>query len=699
MGTRFLCTGSVAFGLMLATAGPVIAQQVPGSNGQTPSWNSDYDTSEIWTGFYGGFHAGAGAFSGRTLDWGDDALDDPDGDVNQEAAAALGGVQAGYNWQFGTLITGIEADFSATGFAENRFFGGGNGTDYFVKADMPWMATVRGRMGLASGNTMAYVTAGLAIAQLEHCANDNAPCSTDNSQNIKWDEVRPGIVAGAGVETRLNQNWSLKGEYLYVNIIDTAVVYDDTSDIADGGEQVSFGNQSHQVRLGVNYHIDGLPYEPGDTASNNPWTGLYLGAHAGVGAFSGRALDWGEDAFDDPTGDLNLVAAAALGGVQAGYNWQFGALITGIEADFTATGFAENENSFEPDDDIIGLVEANMPWMATVRARMGLASGNTMAYVTAGLAVAQLEHCANFDDACSTDGDNDISWDEIRPGIVAGAGVETRLNHDWSLKGEYLYVNILDTDVIYDDTEQIGAGGQQVSFGNQSHQVRVGINYHVDGLPYEPGDTAGDNLWTGLYLGAHAGAGAFSGRALDWARSAFDSPDGDLNLEAAAALGGAQAGYNWQSGALVTGIEADFSATGFAENRSMQDANGFVEANMPWMATVRGRMGLASGNTLAYVTAGLAVAQLEHCANEDDLCSTDSNNDIAWDEVRPGIVAGAGVETRFSQNWSFKGEYLYVNILDTDVVYDDTQAIEIGGKQVSFGNQSHQVRVGINRHF
>ncbi|MEO1161486.1 MAG: outer membrane beta-barrel protein, partial [Pseudomonadota bacterium] len=461
MSGRIAFTGSVVFGLLLATVTPAIAQQRPDNKVATATWSSDYDAIETWTGFYAGAHAGAGAFSGRALDWGVDIFDTLDGDINLEAAAALGGAQVGYNWQSGALVTGIEADFTATGFAENRSF---DGSDFYAEANMPWMATLRARLGLASGNTMAYVTAGLAVAQLEHCGNDNDPCSTDNDDDIEWNEVRPGIVAGAGVETRIDRNWSLKGEYLYVNILDTDVVYDDDSDPADGGEQVRFGNQSHQVRIGINYHVDGLPYEPGETDDDNLWTGLYLGAHAGAGAFSGRAFDWGRDIFDQPSGDLNQGAAAALGGVQAGYNWQSGALVTGIEADFTATGFSENRSFFSNDTN--KFVQAEMPWMATVRARMGLASGNTMAYVTAGLAIARLEHCANRNEPCSTaaiNGNDDIAWNEVRPGIVAGAGVETRLSHDWSLKGEYLYVNIIDTDVVYDDNEDPGDGGQQAS--------------------------------------------------------------------------------------------------------------------------------------------------------------------------------------------------------------------------------------------
>ena len=72
--------------------------------------------------------------------------------------------------------------------------------DNYVKAQMDWLATLRGRLGVASGNGMVYVTGGLALAQVSHCGNDGddpdppVPCSIDDDENIAWN----GGAARAG---------------------------------------------------------------------------------------------------------------------------------------------------------------------------------------------------------------------------------------------------------------------------------------------------------------------------------------------------------------------------------------------------------------------------------------------------------------------------------------------------------------------
>ena len=95
--------------------------------------------------------------------------------------------------------------------------------------------------------------------------------------------------------------------------------------------------------------------------------------------------------------------------------------------------------------------------------------------------------------------------------------------------------------------------------------------------------------WHGPYAGVHLGFG-----------------DGD------GVVGGGQIGYNWQSGRIVYGIEADFALS------SMEDeASGcipgagcvFAGASLDWLATVRGRVGyLIEPRILAYATAGFGIA-------------------------------------------------------------------------------------------
>jgi hypothetical protein len=65
-------------------------------------------------------------------------------------------------------------------------------------------------------------------------------------------------------------------------------------------------------------------------SSSDTWTGFYFGGHAGAGAFTGLATDWGYDIFDGPQGDFDLTNFNKLMGAQAGYNKQIGNILYGV---------------------------------------------------------------------------------------------------------------------------------------------------------------------------------------------------------------------------------------------------------------------------------------------------------------------------------------------------------------------------------
>ena len=113
--------------------------------------------------------------------------------------------------------------------------------------------------------------------------------------------------------------------------------------------------------------------------------------------------------------------------------------------------------------------------------------------------------------------------------------------------------------------------------------------------------------WSGFYVGAHLG--------YLWGRTRVED-DGVVTEPGAptdGVIGGALAGYNWQNGPFVFGLEGDFGWThahGTGEFRSVttQAPNTY---DLNWTSHLRGRAGYAVDNWLIYVAGGLAVADLD----------------------------------------------------------------------------------------
>src|SRR5690606_9214241 len=89
-------------------------------------------------------------------------------------------------------------------------------------------------------------------------------------------------------------------------------------------------------------------------------------------------------------------------------------------------------------------------------------------------------------------------------------------------------------------------------------------------------------------------------------------------------IGGAQLGYNFQAGNFVFGIEADISGTGIKGTVTDPDAGYRVTSRLDWLATVRGRVGMAFDRVFLYGTGGLAVGRVKATLDDfyDDVTVT-----------------------------------------------------------------------------
>jgi outer membrane immunogenic protein len=137
-----------------------------------------------------------------------------------------GGAQAGYNWQSGNWVFGVEGDVEATA-AEDTFAP--------WKFSNPWFGTLRGRAGYAISNVMFYGTGGLAFGEL-----------TGQTFGFSESHTTAGWTVGLGAEVGLAPHWSAKIEYLYVDLSSSQFVT-----VTNTSNSYHFGT----FRAGVNYHF------------------------------------------------------------------------------------------------------------------------------------------------------------------------------------------------------------------------------------------------------------------------------------------------------------------------------------------------------------------------------------------------------------------------------------------------------------
>jgi outer membrane immunogenic protein len=198
--------------------------------------------------------------------------------------------------------------------------------------------------------------------------------------------------------------------------------------------------------------------------------------------------------------------------------------------------------------------------------------------------------------------------------------------------------------------------------------------------------------WQGWYLGGSIGAARLNMTANQTVGPAFGpcSRDSgaaiDLTLSSCSTgatgfTAGVQAGYDWQSEDFVYCVVADWTWTNLKHTVTNSAISiPFLQAKFDWLATFRGRMGMASasGKTLVYLTGGLALGD-------------------ALNKTQVGWVVGTGIEHKLSQHWSVFGEFLYY-----DFAKATAQSTTPDGSNAfvyEFTHEIFQGKLGVNYRF
>jgi outer membrane immunogenic protein len=166
------------------------------------------------------------------------------------------------------------------------------------------------------------------------------------------------------------------------------------------------------------------------------------------------------------------------------------------------------------------------------------------------------------------------------------------------------------------------------------------------------------SLWSGFYLGGHAGYG--------WGHA--DGPVLAIpSTNANGALGGLQIGYNWQSNAWVYGLEGDFSWSGMDGDRSgpqlFGNGQNVFGVDVNWLSTVHAKLGYAPDRWLIYATGGIAFADVDVNLTTIYPPASDSNTHFGW-------TVGAGVEYALTDAWRLALDYKYIDLGSKNYSYD-----------------------------
>jgi len=207
------------------------------------------------------------------------------------------------------------------------------------------------------------------------------------------------------------------------------------------------------------------------TTWDGPYVGLNLGGHWLIDQVSTINLPTGASS----SGTLN--APGVIGGLQAGYNWQFANVVAGIEADANVlAGSVASRN-----DAAVALTNAVRPpgFLLTVRPRLGWAFDHrTLVYATAGYAFETVQVVDTVNVNLGGPG-GPVPTSNVtgrQSGWAAGAGLEYAFSRGVSAKVEYLYLGL---GSINSTLLPLAAVNANVTHKLSDNIVRAGVNFHL----------------------------------------------------------------------------------------------------------------------------------------------------------------------------------------------------------------------------
>ncbi|MDB5544479.1 MAG: outer rane autotransporter barrel domain protein [Hyphomicrobiales bacterium] len=383
-----------------------------------------------WAGFYAGtFFAGSSTrFDSSSLG--------ASRSVSKSSHAA--GLLAGYNFQSGAYIFGIEGDIS-----QNYAKGENAGTGALVPHSALSLQTahLRGRLGYDMGAFLPFVAGGLSYFESAISVPAGIDIKGANGTGAGWN-------IGAGIDWKVPLpilgETILRAEYIYENLPSRGYSYNPALPAID------MKSNSHQIRAALIY-----------TPTVRGWRAPQMEAADWSGAYAGFLAGYGKDRVRTSTAlaSRSFDADGGLGGIYAGRNFVFGNVIAGWDG-------AIMLSSLNGDGIVPGTLDAHSYrdyFTSDIRGRVGYAFGRFLPFIAAGATFGRSEQS----DAVTLSHRAKISTDAW----TIGAGVDYMLMDRVSMRVEYLHQKS------WNNTD-VDLNGVAMSQSRSADSVRAGLAWH-----------------------------------------------------------------------------------------------------------------------------------------------------------------------------------------------------------------------------
>lgn len=350
------------------------------------------------------------------------------------------------------------------------------------------------------------------------------------------------------------------------------------------------------------------------------WTGFYVGAAVGAGAFI----------VENEEEEL-LSGDGFFGEISAGYDYMFSERF--LVGAFIDARYGGQESSLTVPPAVEISITQTYGFDAGLRAGY-LVNPSSLAYVLGGYSWQRFEGEINVSGVGTVESD-----DADGDGFTLGAGLETVVGGNWTIKNEYRYAS-------YSVDDEFGTGDID------THTYRIGVNYRFGAEGGSESTFEGPVYsWTGFYIGAQVGAAAaIDELTIVGAPLTFDGPGGD------GGWGSLNVGYDYEFGGMwVAGVQAGARYmsldTTFDDDFSLDRDYGF---------DLLARVGVkVNESALAYVIGGYTHQHFEFNVEGDQ---------FDWNDG--GYTIGAGLETAVTENLALNFEYRFSQFDDHDPLED-----------------------------